>query len=48
MGLDMFLYAKVYVGEEYEHRKVTGTVEVFADGKKIDCEIGRASCRERV
>ena len=37
MGLDMFLYAKVYVGEEYEHRKVTGTVEVFADGKKIDC-----------
>lgn len=37
MGLDMNLYAKIYVGAEYEHRKVTGTVEVFSGEKKIDC-----------
>lgn len=35
--MDMYLSAKVFVGAEYEHRKVTGTVEVFAYGKKIDC-----------
>lgn len=28
MGLDMFLYREVYVGAEYSHRGVTGTIDV--------------------
>lgn len=35
MGLDMYLTKKVYVGAEYEHRKVTGKVEIFVDGKPL-------------
>ena len=36
MGLDSFLSAKVFVGAEYEHRKVNGTIEIFAKGKRVD------------
>jgi hypothetical protein len=35
MGLDMYLNKHVYVGAEYEHRKVTGTIDIKIDGKPL-------------
>ena len=36
MGLDMMLNKKVYIGAQYEHRNITGNVEIFKDGKRLD------------
>ncbi len=35
MGLDMYLTKKIYIGANYEHNKVTGTIELFSNGKLI-------------
>lgn len=35
MGLDMYLYRKVFVGAHWEHRKITGTIEIYENGKEI-------------
>ena len=43
MGLDMYLTKKVYVGAQYEFRKVTGKIEIFADGKEIPVNFSRVS-----
>lgn len=36
MGLDMFLKKKHYVGAQWEHRKVTGKIEVQINGKPLN------------
>lgn len=35
MGLDMYLTKRTYIGAEFEHRKITGRVEIYKDGKPI-------------
>lgn len=35
MGLDMFLTKKIYIGANYEHRKVTGAIDIAVDGEKV-------------
>lgn len=35
MGLDMFLYKRIYVGANYDFNDVSGTIEVFKNGKKL-------------
>jgi len=41
MGLDMFLWRDVYVGATWQHRKVTGKIELFADGKPIVIDLSK-------
>jgi len=35
MGLDMYLTKKVYVGANYKHNKITGSIDLQTDGKPI-------------
>jgi len=39
MGLDMSLSAEVYIGGEYEHREVTGKVNISIKDEPIDIAI---------
>jgi hypothetical protein len=49
MGLDMYLNKRTYIGAEYEHRKVTGSINIVADGKPVDIKFNRiSSITERV
>lgn len=41
MGLDMYLTRKVYIGANYEHNKVTGTIALQKDGKDIPVELNK-------
>lgn len=35
MGLDMYLTREIYIGAKYEHRAITGTIELFqGEGEK--------------
>lgn len=34
MGLDMYLTKKIYVGAQYEHRHITGTIELYKGEKQ--------------
>jgi len=34
MGLDMFLKEEIYIGAKFEHRKVTGTIDISINGNK--------------
>lgn len=43
MGLDMYLTKKVHVGAEYEHRKITGKIEIFQNGTPIEVNFSRVS-----
>ena len=43
MGLDMYLYRRIFIGAEYEHRQVTGTIDIQAEGKKIDIDLSKLS-----
>lgn len=43
MGLDMYLRKKIFVGANYEHRKITGTVELASDGKNLPIRFNRIS-----
>ena len=43
MGLDMYLIRKKYIGAKYEHRNVTGKIEIKIDGKTIPIEFNRIS-----
>ena len=38
MGLDMYLTKRIYIGGNYDHRKVTGTVKITMDDKEIDID----------
>ncbi len=39
MGLDMFLSKKIFIGGNYEHRKVTGEINLSADGEPIKVDL---------
>lgn len=41
MGLDMYLIRKKYVGAEYEHRKVKGTVYITIGDKQLPIDFNR-------
>lgn len=43
MGLDMYLTRRVYIGAEYEHRKVTGTIDIAIDGKPVNIDFKKVS-----
>ena len=38
MGLDMYLTKKVYVGANYEHRNVTGKINIKVGDKKLNID----------
>lgn len=49
MGLDMFLFKDIYVGGNYEHNNVTGSINLSANGRKIEVNLSRlSSIREEV
>ena len=41
MGLDMFLRKKTYIGGNYEHNKITGSIDLYRDGKKINIDLSK-------
>ena len=43
MGLDMYLFRRVFVGAEYEHREVTGVIDIRSKGEKIDIDLRKVS-----
>lgn len=43
MGLDMYLTKRVYVGANYEHRKVTGSIDIKIDGKELPINFNNVS-----
>lgn len=47
MGLDMYLMKDIYVGAQYKHNNVTGTLDIIADGKPLGINLANvASIRE--
>ena len=40
MGLDMFLYKKTYIGANYEHNQITGTLDLYI---KLPIELNNVS-----
>jgi len=43
MGLDMYLRKKTYVGANYEHRKISGTLSIKKAGKPYKIKLKRVS-----
>ena len=43
MGLDMYLTKKIYVGANYEHREVKGTIYLTTHGKEIPIDFNKVS-----
>ena len=43
MGLDMYLSKKIYIGAEYEHRKVAGKIIITVNGKKVPVNFRKVS-----
>lgn len=43
MGLDMHLTKNTYIGANYEHNKVSGTIQIEKDGKEIPIQFNRVS-----
>lgn len=41
MGLDMDLIKNTYIGAQYEHRNITGNIEIYRDGKSVKIEFKR-------
>lgn len=39
MGLDMYLSRKIYIGANYEYRKIIGNIEIFEGEKKTPIKI---------
>jgi hypothetical protein len=49
MGLDMYLDREVYIGAQWEHRNVTGTIEIMIGDRKADVNLSKvSSITERV
>ncbi len=36
MGLDMYLTKRIYIGSQYKHNKITGTINLKKNNKKIE------------
>lgn len=47
MGLDMYLTKKIYVGANYEHRNITGKVELYQEEKEIPINFKKISYIEQ-
>lgn len=43
MGLDMYLNKKTYVGANYEHNKVSGTLSLRKNGNKLNINLSRVT-----
>jgi len=43
MGLDSYLKKKIYVGANYDHRKITGKITIKQDGRPINVNFKRVS-----
>ena len=43
MGLDMYLKKKIYIGANYDHRKVTGKITIKQNGRPINVNFKRIS-----
>ena len=43
MGLDMFLTKETYIGANYEHNNITGTVKLYKKGKSLRIRLNRIS-----
>ncbi len=43
MGLDMYLTRKIYIGAEYEHRKVTGVIDIKIGDKPVHINFNKVS-----
>lgn len=43
MGLDMYLKRKKYVGANFEHRNVKGTIDISVNGNKLPIDFSRVS-----
>ncbi len=43
MGLDMYLTKKVYIGADYEHREVTGRIDIKIRGKQVNLNLDKIS-----
>ena len=43
MGLDMYLTKRTYIGAEYDHNKISGTVEIFKDGVLIPIDFKKVT-----
>lgn len=43
MGLDMYLTRKKYIGGNYEHNEVEGTIEISSRGKKIPIDLNKVT-----
>ena len=36
MGLDMYLTKKIYIGANYKHRNVTGSIDIKINGRQVE------------
>jgi len=43
MGLDQYLSKKHYIGAHYEHRKITGEINIKEDGEPLDINFNQVS-----
>jgi len=43
MGLDMYLSRKIYIGAEFEHRKIEGTIDITTNGVPIKVDLKKVS-----
>ncbi|MDD3860556.1 MAG: hypothetical protein PHW83_10185 [Bacteroidales bacterium] len=43
MGLDMYLDNRKYIGANYEFNNITGNIELFRDGKKININFDKVA-----
>jgi len=43
MGLDMYLTKKIYVGGNYQHNKVTGSIDILKDGKPLAVNLSKVT-----
>lgn len=43
MGLDMYLYKHIYIGANYEHNKITGSIDLYKDGEPIKVDLKKVS-----
>ena len=48
MGLDMYLTKKIYIGAKYEHREVSGEIDIKVKGTALNINFNRVSeiCEE--
>jgi len=43
MGIDMYFTKRLYVGAEYEHRNVKGSIEITVNDEPLSVNFGRVS-----